>query len=554
MLAPLTATQTLDRARQALQSGRGAGLPELLKLIETLTTDLGKVTVSEIAELIEKDAAVLARLLAVANTVYHNPNIAPLSSVHHAIHQVGFQRIRSLAVSLMLIENTGGARNPPEQREAAAQALCAGLLAQGAARFCGTLDPEAAFASAALRQFGHIILPAVSLDHYRAARERLLAKPADIAWRGVFGLTPLELSRRLLAGSRLPDEIMHSLRDAEPAAIARLPLSNDNRLLAVADFGGRLATLTLDARCGPDVFTGESLRLARPYERLLPDTNALVEAALFHTDDRIASFGRCNGVASLPTPSLARIKSRVRRETPAGATDAQLAASAVPFATVAETPPPSATTPAEESAGAETPAAAPAEPGPAATEPPAAPAPAPEEAWTDTLARSAAFATQSTPPVTPLDPWLAMLTLVRDRFEAHEAWLFQPRPGGDSLAITHGVGDSWKKFQPAAALRRDERTVFGICLARHETVVIHNIADPALRPYLPDWLRRAGDIAPRSFLLVPATGEGGAPGLALIGWREARQLAFSPTQAEIVRQLFRSVSIPAGSSAPATAA
>ena len=196
-----------------------------------------------------------------------------------------------------------------------------------------------------------------------------------------------------------------------------------------------------------------------------------------------------------------------------------------------------------------TPAAAPPGSGAAAST-----APAPEEPWTDTLARSAAFGTQSTPPLTPVDPWLAVLTLVRDRFEAHEAWLFQPRPGGDSLAITHGVGDSWKIFQPVAALRHDERTVFGVCLARQETVVIHNIADPALRPYLPDWLRRAADTAPRSFLLVPAAAGGGAPGLALIGWRQARHLAFSPTQAEIVRQLFRSFSLPAGSSAPATAA
>lgn len=526
MLAPLTAAQTLESARQLMQSGRGAGLPELLRLIETLTSDIEEATVSEIAELIEKDAAVLARLLTVANTVYHNPNIKPLSSVHHAIHQVGFQRIRSLSVSLMLLENTGGARNPPEQREAAAHALCAGLLAQGAAQFCDTIDAETAFACAALRQFGHIILPAVSPDHYRAGRERLKTKPADAAWRGVFGVTPLELGRRLLAGARLPDEVMHSLRDADPATIARLPLSNDNRLLAAADFGGRLATLTLDARCGPDVFTGESLRLAQPYERLLPNTNEMVGAALLHTDDRITSFARCNGLTALPTPSLARIRSRVRREEPTGTTDAQLAAAALPPETVTEAPP-------------------------AATESPAAPAEIrlpesasaagePEEPWTDSPARSRAFATQSTPAVASSDPWLAILTVIRDHFDAHEAWLFQPLPGGDSLAITHGVGNRWKKFQPIAALRHDERTVFGVCLARQETVVIHNTAETSLRPYLPPWLRRAADDAPRSFLLVP-TGSETAPGLALIGWHHPRQHAFTPAQAQLVRDLFRSI-------------
>jgi HD-like signal output (HDOD) protein len=537
MLAPLTATQTLDRARQVMASGHGAGLPELLQLIETLSTNLGEVTVSEIAELIEKDAAVLARLLTVANTVYHNPNIKPLSSVHHAIHQVGFQRIRSLAVSLMLLENTGGAGNPPEQREAAAQALCAGLLAQGTAQFCGTLDPETAFACAALRQFGHILLPAVSLEHYRAARERLKTMPADLAWRGVFGLTPLDLSRRLLAASRLPDEVMHSLRDCEPAAIARLPLSTDNRLLAVADLGGRLATLTLDATCGPDVFAEQSRKLARPYEHLLPDPHGSLAAALVHTDERITSFARGNGGSSLPTPSLARIKSRVLAEKPDGMTDALLAAAAVPTAPMPMDAPAAPASSEEPTKPALV----------EATEP--EPSPPPEELWTDSLSRSAAFSTQSTPPVTPLDPWLAVLTLVRDRLGAHEVWLFQPAPASDNLALTHGVGDRWQKFQSVATLRRAERTVFGVCLTRQETVVIHNTDDPSLRPYLPDWLRHPVAPPPRSFLLVPAGADDTAPGIALIGWRHAQQIVFTPAQAQLVRQLFRSVA-----PRPATAA
>ncbi len=195
MLTPLTAPETLDRARKALHSGRGVGLPELLRLIESLSTNLGESTISEIAELIEREPAVLSRVLTVANTLMHNPGVAPVASIPQAIHHLGFNRVRTLAVSLMLLENTGGA-NPPEQREAAALALCAGLLAQGCAQGLGNIDPELAFACAALRQFGAIILPVVWLKLCREMLQRRKTMPEEQAARECFGPTPLELSRR----------------------------------------------------------------------------------------------------------------------------------------------------------------------------------------------------------------------------------------------------------------------------------------------------------------------------------------------------------------------
>ena len=42
-MTPLTAQQTMDRAKAVLQSGAASGLPELLKLIESLSIDIDKV-------------------------------------------------------------------------------------------------------------------------------------------------------------------------------------------------------------------------------------------------------------------------------------------------------------------------------------------------------------------------------------------------------------------------------------------------------------------------------------------------------------------------------
>ncbi|HEY4248211.1 MAG TPA: HDOD domain-containing protein [Lacunisphaera sp.] len=557
-MPPLSATQTLDRARAALQSGRGAGLPELLKLIETLTTNHAEVSLDQLSELIEKDAAVLSRVLGVANTVAHNPGFTPLASVTHAIHQIGFTRVRNLALSLMLVENAGP-RNAPEQREAAAQALCAGLMAQGCAQSLGSIDPDLAFACAALRNFGNILLPAVSIDHYREVVERLKTNSEDVAYRGIFGLTPLELSRKILAPSKLPEEITRSLRDCKPEAMGGVAASTyDAKLLGVADFGGQLAKITLDGTSSADSFAERSRALARRYEKIIPGAKDAIEPALLHTDDRIATFTQNNGAASLPTPSLRRIKDRVNGQAPGTSTYTGTAETntVVPAATEKSDAQP---TPVVESTQPVLPPAA--KPAPIESSSITAPVEAqlpskipaafpsqveahPPESWSEALSKSPEFETQpeTVPaPEASTDPWSAALKFVHDGFGAQECWLFLPKTGGESLPLTQGIGTHWKEFKKSAALRLDERTVFGVCLTRRENVVIHDTTAATLTPYLPAWFRKTSG-APGAFLLMPLHEKKITHGLILIGWEKPQRITVSPAQTELARQMFASVS------------
>lgn len=589
MITPLTATATLERARTALQNGKGAGLPELLKIIETISTNLGEVTIDELADLIEKDAAVLARIVQIANTIVHNPSFTPLSSLTHAIHQIGFTRVRSLTLSIMLIENAG-TRNPPEQREAAAQALCAGLLAQGCAQQFGYVDPETAFACAALRNFGYIILPAVSIDHYREALNRLKDKPEDLAYRGMFGMTPLELSRRLLSGARLPEEFTKALREMTPEAMSGTATLPETRLLAMADFGSRIARLALDGTKGSESFGEQTRELAKRFRRIIPDALDYIPVALEHTDTRLAGFLRTDGITALPTVSLNRIRARVQHVAPdsvvitapaaeagpevlAVASDGEainttlvqaLGEAAVAPLTVAESGEGAAVPSVEPIV--EAPAALPAEPealadsaapredaiAAAETPPPAPVAPEPAAVSVPSLAPFAVPATPATPPASvppfetaPLaepstavarDPWLSALALVRDSFAAQECWTFAIKPGGVSMPLTHGVGERWQRFQAIASVRSDERTVFGVCLSRREAVVIHDLHDVKLKPYLPAWMRET-DGAPPSFVLVPLQDGERVSGVVLIGWHKQQRIDLNKAQLELARQI-----------------
>ncbi len=548
----MTAQQTLERAKSALQSGRGAGLPELLKVIESLSTDIQKVTIGELVELIEKDAAVMSRVLAVANTLAHNPGIARLSSLTHAIHQIGFQRIRSLAVSLMLIESTGRDGNPPEQREAATEALCAGLLAQGCAQTLGFVEPELAFACATLRQFGRIVLPVVSLELYREAKVLCADRSEDAAFKDRFGLTALELTRHLLSAVCLPEEVMATLHDCNPESMAGIATRYDARLLALSDFGGRLARCALDGNLRSEAFTEHTQRLAQRFERLLPGAAELIEPALLHVDSRLASFSRCNGIRALPTANLTRIHARVvtAAEARAGAAEAGLSgplpaelpsddvrtAGAVPTPAITDT----AAKPTDLGATLPFPTAgSSASPPDVAQEPTTlrtGPLPQPEIG----LAELPATTTVRSRELPAGDDWTEALEHVRANFAADECWAFLKQPGGQSLPLVYGTGPNWPAFQAHAALRGDERTVFGVCLSLRGNVVIHYTGEAALAAYLPEWFRRAGQ-PPGAFVLVPLHDGVKANGLVLIGWQKAQRLNLSGDQTEFARQLLARV-------------
>lgn len=549
-MTPLTAQQTLARAKSVFRSGGATGLRDLLKLLETLSTDIYRVSLSELSDVIEKDPAVLTRLITVANTLGHNPGMAPIGTITQAIHQVGFNRIRSLAVSIMLLDKTGSAKNPPEQQEASTQALCAGLLAQGCAAQLGTLDPDIAFACAMLRHLGDIVLPAVSLELFRAVIKAPKAKSRDAACQELFGLTPLELSRELLQSIRLPEEISHSLRACHPELMRSVATKFEARLLAVSELGSRLARHALDPDSTSETFPATAQATAQAFAHLVPGAPQLVEAAMIHTTECFESFLRSSGLSSLPAQSLRRLKMHVHFmavDDPASPTAPETRA---PGSTTtdlsnrvaAPAAPSTATTPWDETetealavAGDESPREAQSDseenvPTGAAGTDPATP-------WDSTLGDAISFSSQPLAPARG-DPIAAALTSARDSLKADECWFFRPPAGGTIFDLIATVGRECAEFQIDASVRFGERSVFGLCLSRQEVVALHDANDPKIVPYLPTWWRDLAD-APRAVALIPVKPEGAAMtrSLVLIGWRTPRHLAFSAEQVVLVHQL-----------------
>ncbi|HQF40494.1 MAG TPA: HDOD domain-containing protein [Opitutaceae bacterium] len=119
MPSPL-ASQTIARIQQALRSNEAASLPEVIKLIEELSDRAFSISVQELADLISRDTMVTAKVIQAANTFGYNPFGHTVTTVTQAIHVVGFNKIRNLALSMLLIEKALHGSQPEALRESAA--------------------------------------------------------------------------------------------------------------------------------------------------------------------------------------------------------------------------------------------------------------------------------------------------------------------------------------------------------------------------------------------------------------------------------------------------
>jgi len=483
-------------------------LPEIVQLMRTLSTRSSDISVPELADIVQKDPVILAKVLAAANTLGYNPGRVPVVTVTQAIHVIGYERIRSLAMSLLLVEQTSRSHSVDEQRDVISQALTAGCIAQAVCESRGILNPEEASVCASLRSFGRIVMVTCMLDDYRAARQLAAGARDDDAFTRVFGLTPLELGRRLLKASDLPDDITATLRAVTPDSLANPNPSPGDHMLALTDFATHLAGITLQPDLDRNGFTHASQSLARRYHKLIPhladDTHALVQSA----SRQLHHFAHTLQIKSLPPRFLSRLRHRAVAN-PDAPPEEPPAATSTP-----ETPPP-----AQHAA-------------PSAPTAPELPAPAPFT-WSAEIARLTALANSSANPAPPLVD--SAFDSLRRGLDATEFLLFSHSALDDAFVLSHRAGRSSHRVDKPS-IRASERTVFGICLARGENVLIHRAADPKIRlPTSPPWLPPTDLLG--SFALFPILRDNHLHGLLLAGWSTPRQIALSSEETRAIRHL-----------------
>lgn len=114
-------------------------------------------SVSELTNEVLKDVALTQRLLRLVNSVnYAHPNRGTVSTVSRAVSLVGFDAVRNLALSLVLLEHMKDTRHAAQVQDEFLRALMAGSVASGLCTLAS--ESEEAFIGAMFQNLGRMLV------------------------------------------------------------------------------------------------------------------------------------------------------------------------------------------------------------------------------------------------------------------------------------------------------------------------------------------------------------------------------------------------------------
>ena len=271
----MTATAPIDPAIPLAQLTRGrilSGMDEnrvpmvsqILRIISDISGQSERMSVGDLVEFVDGEPTLMGRILTIANSVGYNVGHVEISSIHHAVSLIGFNRVRTLAVSILLLEGAHSQSVAQANRELAGMALISGLVAAEMCRRGVGPDADLGFICGALRNYGRMLAATFLPTEYAAAT--LAGRPgAEESFAAIFGLTPLELCHQIMADRLLPKTILNTLVARTPEERRYCSATATDTLSAAADFGLRFAEMLQGAELSRSNFERRVEDLSREY-------------------------------------------------------------------------------------------------------------------------------------------------------------------------------------------------------------------------------------------------------------------------------------------------
>ena len=163
----------------------------------------GDQSAMELAEVIFQDASMTTRLLRAANSFFHNPGNAQISTVSRAIVLLGFEAVRNMCLSIAIMDSLLDGPNKSNVVKQMAISFHAAVQARTLAARRKDKSPEEVFIAALLYHLGHMAFwcfaDKVDPDASQRLQEKMALHPDDPAKaeREVLGFELSQLTEAL---------------------------------------------------------------------------------------------------------------------------------------------------------------------------------------------------------------------------------------------------------------------------------------------------------------------------------------------------------------------
>lgn len=203
--------------------------------------------VNALSNTVLKDVALTSKLLKLANVAYYGQvGAGSISTISRAVVVLGFNAVRSIALSLILFENLENKQHARLLKEEFVKVLYAGVLARELAGRLQLRDTEEAFIGGMLHKLGWLLamfyLPAEWAEIARRTDEA--RQSPQQACLEVLGVSLEALGMGVARSWGFPETLVHSMRPLPPGRV-RKPAGAVERLGAIAGFANELCEAVL---------------------------------------------------------------------------------------------------------------------------------------------------------------------------------------------------------------------------------------------------------------------------------------------------------------------
>lgn len=240
----------------------------------------GTCSAEQLGTTILKDYALTAKLLRIVNSAYVNRFGGKIYSVRHAIVILGFDRVRSLALSTSVFKNKGKPEHAERISESAINSLVSGEIARHLCSAAGLDDPEQATVGSMFRHLGRhltlVYLPELYDQIEQLMREHDMSM--NHAAERVLGLSLHKLGVGIAERWRLPAKVISAMC-VVPDRSLKLRREED-KLAALADLSNNICDIVASNRSPDERASALAALLARHTNLVQLDDDELKELML----------------------------------------------------------------------------------------------------------------------------------------------------------------------------------------------------------------------------------------------------------------------------------
>ena len=217
--------------RRLRQRGDFPALSESVVAINRVAASESE-TVGTLSNLILRDVALTNKLLRLVNSAHYRPaSGGQISTVSRAVIVLGFDTVRSIAITILLFEHLPNKTDAEQLREEFLRACLAGLFARELATQLRTRELEQAYICAVLHSLGRLLsqyfFPEESADIRQVMKQHDCHE--DVAAQRVLGVSFEELGIGLAHSWGFPSLILESMRKLPPSKVHK-PSTQEERL------------------------------------------------------------------------------------------------------------------------------------------------------------------------------------------------------------------------------------------------------------------------------------------------------------------------------------